>query len=271
MGVLNITPDSFSDGGKYLDSSCAVEHALEMFEAGAAILDLGAESTRPGGGAYGTGAIDIPAQEQLRRLLPVLDVIRQQTDRFISIDTRSAEVAKRTLEHGADLINDVSGLTDPRLGEVVADANCPIVLMHSRGALPSMQQDIRFTDPLIEVQNELADTIDRAAHLGISPENIIVDPGIGFGKRVEQNLVLIGRLDQLRSLGRPILLGASRKSFIGDLTGAPPSDRLAGSLAAAGWAAHRGVEIIRVHDVSQTVQFLQVWMAISASREGASV
>jgi dihydropteroate synthase len=276
MGVLNLTPDSFSDGGLWTDPDRAVEGALRLLAEGADLLDLGAESTRPGGGVYGEGARTLPAAEEAERLLPVLDRLRRLTDAPLSVDTRKGEVARRALAAGADLINDVSGLTDPALGEAVAAAGCPLVLMHSRGELRTMQRDIRFDDLLGEVKAELSQAMDRARAAGVPAEQTVLDPGIGFGKTFEQNLALIRRLDELRALGRPLLLGASRKSFIGKAIEAaggpptPPAGRLAGSLAAVAWGAARRADIVRVHDVAETVQFLTVWRAIEGTMDEAS-
>lgn len=270
MGILNITPDSFSDGGRWLDPDAAVAHGLEMLRQGADLLDLGAESTRPGGGVYGDGARTLGVQEELDRLLPVLQRLRDATDAALSVDTRKGAVARAALQAGADLINDVSLLSDDELGRAAAEADCPLVLMHSRGQLATMQQQIDFVDVVAEVRDELADAAKRAQALGVAREQVILDPGIGFGKTYDQNLLLIRALDQLRALGYPILLGTSRKSFIGQTTAGagaapePPDQRLAGSLATAGWAARFGVEILRVHDVAETVRFLKVWQAIDA-------
>ncbi len=267
MGVLNLTPDSFSDGGLWQQPADAVRHSLEMVACGADLLDLGAESTRPGGGVYGQGAIEVSAQEELDRLLPVLESLRPQVDVPISVDTRKGKVAEAALAAGADMINDVSALGDPELATAVARADCPIVLMHSRGELPTMQRGIHYEDLLTELLQELQGTADRALRAGIARRRIFVDPGIGFGKTAAQNLVLLRRLDALRRLELPILVGASRKSFIGHVTGEPPDRRLAGSLAAVAWAAHHRAAIVRVHDVAPTVQFLEVWQAIREARE----
>jgi dihydropteroate synthase len=274
MGVLNLTPDSFSDGGLWADLPRAVDRAHRMLDEGADLLDLGAESTRPGGGVYGTGAAEVPAGEETARLLPVLEAVRRATDAPISVDTRKGEVAELALAAGADLVNDVSALADPRLARAVAAAGCPVVLMHSRGELASMQIGIRFEDLLGEVRAELAAALARAVAAGIAAEQVVLDPGIGFGKTAEQNLALIARLDELAGLGRPLLLGASRKSFLakaveraGGSPPPPPAGRLAGSLAAVGWAALRSAAVVRVHDVAETVQFLRVWQAI-ADRAG---
>jgi dihydropteroate synthase len=273
MGILNLTPDSFSDGGLWLDPPRAVERGLRMLAEGAEILDLGAESTRPGGGVYGEGARTVPPEEEIARLLPVLEALRAATDAPISVDTRKGEVARQALAAGADLINDVTALSDPLLGEAVAAAGCPLVLMHSRGDLATMQRGIRFHDLLGEVGAELTNAVRRAVVCGIAEEQLVLDPGIGFGKTWEQNLALIRRLDALKPLGRPLLLGASRKSFIArasarpDLPEVTPERRLGGSLAAVAWAASQGAAIVRVHDVAETAQFLDVWYAVA--RQGA--
>lgn len=277
---MNLTPDSFSDGGVLFDAQDphrAVEAGLALLSAGADLLDLGAESTRPGGGVYGEGARTVSAEEEIDRLLPVLEALRAATDAPISVDTRKGAVARAALRAGADLINDVSTLADPALARALAEpeaAGCPVVLMHSRGDLSTMQVGIRFADAAAEVTAELEMALARAGAAGIARERTIVDPGIGFGKALRHNLELIGRLDALAALGRPILLGASRKSFLaqaGAMPGAPaatpgPGERLGGSLAAAGWGALLGASILRVHDVAATVQFLDVWTAIREAR-----
>lgn len=266
MAVLNLTPDSFSDGGRFSGTDEAVEAGLAAVAAGAELLDLGAESTRPGGGVYGAGAAEVAVDEELRRLLPVLEKLRGLTDLPISVDTRKAAVARAALELGADLINDVSALADPAMGELVARAGVPIVLMHSRGTLESMQLAPNFDDPVDEVADELAAIDQRALDAGIAPHQILLDPGIGFGKRLGDNLALLAGLDRLRALGRPLLVGASRKAFIGAITGAPAAERLPGSLAAVAWAATLGAAIVRVHDVAATRAFLDVWTAIGDHR-----
>ncbi|RMH19618.1 MAG: dihydropteroate synthase [Acidobacteria bacterium] len=263
MGVVNVTPDSFSDGGRFLDPRRAVEHALELIEEGADLVDLGAESTRPGGGVYGGGAAEVPAALELERLMPVLEALRRHTDAPISVDTRKGEVAAAALAAGADLINDVGGLRDGGLVAAVARHRCPVVVMHSRGDLATMQRHIRFRDVAGEVAEELAAAARRARDGGIDEERLIFDPGIGFGKTPRQNLLLLCRLAPLHALGRPLLIGASRKSFIAHYSPSPPDRRLGGSLAAAAWAARRGAAIVRVHDVAETVQFFRLSQAIA--------
>lgn len=268
MGVLNVTPDSFSDGGRWLEPQRAIEYAQTLVAQGAELLDLGAESTRPGGGVYGRGAQTVPVAEELRRLLPVLEAVRKQISIPISVDTRKGEVARMALAAGADLINDVSAGADPELVAAVASSGCPVILMHSRGPLRSMQRRVRFVDLLGEVRAELELAVGQAIEAGIDRQQIIIDPGLGFGKQGQQNLELLRRLDTLRTLGRPILVGASRKSFIGEITGTPADHRLAGSLAAVGWAARQGAAMVRVHDVAETVQFLRTWQAIDGAASG---
>jgi dihydropteroate synthase len=240
---------------------------LRLLAEGADLLDLGAESTRPGGGSvYGAGATTVGADEEMRRLLPVLRLLRPQTDAPLSVDTRKAAVARAALDEGADLINDVSSLADSQMAPLLAERDVPVVLMHSRGDLATMQRDIQFDDVVAEVAAELDGTLDAALAAGIRADQIVLDPGIGFGKTVAHNVLLLARLDALATLGRPLLVGASRKSFIGQLTGGdPPAERLAGSLAAAAWACRGGARIVRVHDVAQTVKFLEVWTAIEAA------
>jgi dihydropteroate synthase len=262
LAVVNVTPDSFSDGGRFLDADRAVAQALRLAEEGADLLDLGAESTRPGGGVYGAGAREVPAAEELARLLPVLERLRPLTSLPISVDTRKAAVARAALAAGADLVNDVSALGDPEMAEVVRTARCPIVLMHSRGELASMQAAIAYDDVVAEVGRELVALRERAVAAGIVAERVLLDPGLGFGKSAAQNLALLGATAELAGLGSPLVVGASRKSFVGAVTGAAVGDRLPGSLAAAGRAAAGGAAILRVHDVAATRQFLAVWHAI---------
>jgi dihydropteroate synthase len=264
MGVVNITSDSFSDGGLFLAPERAIEHGLRLLDEGADLLDLGAESTRPGGGVYGTGARAVPASEEIDRLAPVIESLRRQTDKPISVDTRKGPVARAALAAGADLINDVGMLADDELMAIVAVHGCPVVIMHSRGDLATMQHGIDFDDVAKEVSEDLASAFERACKAGIVPGQVILDPGIGFGKTASQNLELLCRTRPLRALGRPLLIGASRKSFIAACHPVAPDQRLGGSLAAAGWATRRGAAILRVHDVAETIQFLQLSRSIAA-------
>jgi dihydropteroate synthase len=270
MGILNLTPDSFSDGGRWLDPERAVDHGLAMVEAGADLLDLGAESTRPGGGTYGGGAAAVGTDEEWRRLAPVLAALRDRLVLPLSVDTRKGEVARRALAAGADLINDVSALADPATADAVAAAGCPVVLMHSRGETGTMQRHAVYRDVVAEVRDELAAALERARARGVDPEQTVLDPGIGFAKDAEHNLALLARLDELAELGRPLLVGASRKAFLGRFgAGAEalePGERVAGSVAAALWSAMRGAAIVRVHDVAETRQALAVWAALAEAR-----
>ncbi len=257
MGIVNVTPDSFSDGGRFADAGAAVAHGLALAAAGADILDVGGESTRP-------GAEPVPADEELRRVLPVVEALAG-AGHVVSIDTRKAAVARAAIAAGAAIVNDVSaGTHDPEMAQTVAGAGVPVVLMHTRGDPREMQRDPRYEDVVIEVRAWLEERIHAFTAAGVAAERIIVDPGIGFGKRVADNLALIRGLGALHGLGRPVMLGASRKSFIRALGGAEAAaGRLGGSLAAAlaGWQA--GVQIVRVHDVAETMEALTVARAVA--------
>jgi dihydropteroate synthase len=255
MGVLNVTPDSFSDGGRFLDPATAIDQARRMIAAGADILDIGAESTRP----YG-GAVAVPLEEEMRRLAPVLPAVTA-LGVPVSIDTIKAEVAEWALASGADIVNDVWGLQrDGDLARVVAEHAVPVILMHNRAT----------ADPSIDIMADIAAffarSLEIAARAGISRQNIVLDPGIGFGKTPEQSLIAIARLGELESFGLPLLLGASRKRFIDKVSPAPPDQRLGGSIAAHLLAVAGGAAIIRVHDVAETVQALRVDAAIRSAR-----
>ena len=260
MGVLNVTPDSFSDGGKYLDAERAVERGLELAAEGAAIIDIGGESTRP-------GAAELPAEQEIARVVPVISRLKREGGAILSIDTRKSSVARAALEAGADMINDVSALRDPALAPLAAEADCPLVLMHMRGSPATMQVDPRYDDVVAEVRRYLGEALARAAQAGVDAEQTIVDPGIGFGKTVEHNLALIARLDELRTLGRPILIGPSRKSFIGKILGTDVDNRLMGTVAACLYARLRGAALFRVHDVAQVAQALKVLAAVETQQE----
>lgn len=256
MGIVNVTPDSFSDGGRHTTTDAAVAHGLRLVEEGAEILDVGAESTRPGSEA-------VPVEEELARLLPVIEGLRARTAVPISVDTRKAEVMRRAAAAGASIINDVSALTyDPAAMEAAAASGLPVVLMHALGDPKTMQDDPRYDDVLLDVYDFLEARIAACEAAGIALERLVADPGIGFGKTVGHNLALMAGLSIFHGLGVPVLLGASRKRFIGAMTGQPvAADRVAGSVGAALAAAGQGTQILRVHDVAATRQALDVWMA----------
>lgn len=252
MGVLNVTPDSFSDGGLYADPARAAERARVMIAEGADLLDVGGESSRP-------GASPVRADEERRRVRPVIEAVRAFSDLPISVDTRKAAVAQAALEAGADLINDISALTaDPEMPDVAARYGAGVILMHMRGTPETMQRDPRYESVVGEVRAYLAARVEDLAARGLARETMAVDPGIGFGKTLEHNLRLLARLEDLAALGRPVVVGVSRKSFLGRLTGREPGERLAGSLAAAAWAAARGARVLRAHDVKETCDLARV-------------
>jgi dihydropteroate synthase len=258
MGVVNLTPDSFWAGsrpGRPDDVDAAVAHALSLAAAGADLLDLGAESTRPG------AAPVTPAAEQ-ERLLPVLTALRAETGLPLSVDTRHADTARRALDAGADAVNDVTGAADPQMLPLVAVRGCGLVLMHMQGTPRTMQTAPRYHDVVAEVTGWLAARCRLAEEAGVAPDRLVVDPGIGFGKTLDHNLALLRSLDRVAG-GRPLLLGASRKRFIGELTGAEVAARLPGSLAALAAAWQGGAGFVRVHDVAASVQFLDVLRGIA--------
>ncbi len=264
MGVVNATPDSFSDGGLFLDPEAAIAQALRLAGEGADLIDLGGESTRP-------GAAPVPADEELRRVLPVIRGLRARGFALpISIDTWKGTVARAALAAGADLVNDVTGLSDPELGAAVADAGAPVVLQHTRGTPADMASRARYADVVVEVAAELAQALARAEAAGIPPERVILDPGIGFAKDTPQNVELLARVGELRRLGRPLLVGPSRKRFIGDLSGAAPADRVPGTLAAVTACVLAGVELLRVHDVAPARQAAAIAAAIRGAGAGSS-
>ncbi len=265
MGVLNVTPDSFSDGGKFVDVERAVEHARQMARAGADIIDVGGESTRP-------GAVPAGTEEELRRVLPVVERLSVERGASgapggralpVSVDTTKATVAEKALAAGARIVNDISALRfDERMVEVVRDAGAGVALMHMQGTPQTMQQNPHYDDVVREVLSFLKERIAFALDRGVAREQIAVDPGIGFGKTVEHNLKLLAHLDEFRSLGCPVLIGASRKSFIGKALGREAEERLPGSLAVAAWAVTRGASIVRVHDVAETVDVIRMIEAV---------
>ncbi len=243
MGIVNVTPDSFSDGGKWLDTSAAIAHALKLIEQGADILDVGGESTRP-------GAEPVPVEEELRRVVPVVAEVAKRTGVLISIDTMKAEVARACLEAGALIVNDVSGFRDPAVIEVARAHRAGMVVMHMRGDPPTMQSDPQYNDVVADVTTYLQERLRVLGECGIPPEVVCLDPGIGFGKTMPHNLELLANLDSVAKLNRPVCLGVSRKGFIGKLCGRELAERDTGSLAVACFAAARGqAHVLRVHDV----------------------
>ena len=259
MGIVNVTPDSFSDGGSFSSVEQAVDHALQLAEEGADILDIGGESTRP-------GAEPVPLAEEYARVIPVVEKLASQTSRAISIDTRRPEIAEAAMDAGAKIWNDVSALGFSERSLVTArKLNVPVVLMHAQGTPENMQDNPRYTDVVQDIKLWLAKRIRFCEENGLPRERIIVDPGIGFGKTLEHNLAILGGLSELKDLGCPVLLGASRKSFIGVIDqGAPPDQRLGGSITAVLAGAGQGVTIFRVHDVAETRQALATYAAIKS-------
>ena len=256
MGILNVTRDSFSDGGRFLDASEAVEHALRMAEEGADIIDVGGESTRP-------GSEPVPPDEQARRILPVIERIASQSAVPISVDTSSADVARKALDAGAGIVNDITALRgDPALAPLVAERGVPLALMHMLGAPRDMQKNPVYDDVVSDVAGFLEERVEFAVSRGIERDQIVVDPGFGFGKTLAHNLALLRRLDEFHALGRPVLVGTSRKSMIGAILGRPTDERLFGSLATVAAAVERGAAIVRVHDVRPAVDVVRVMAAI---------
>ena len=257
MGILNVTPDSFSDGGRFLSVPRAVEHALAMASEGADIIDVGGESSRPRGTAYGKGAEAVSEQEELDRVLPVIEQIVRATDTPVSIDTTKSKVARLALEAGAVIVNDISGLNrDPAMSGVVGKASASAVIMHMRGTPETMQQDTSYADLFGEIEDWLRNALAKGAEHGI--RQMIVDPGIGFGKNVHDNFRLLAGLDRFAALGCPVLVGPSRKSFIGAATDLPVDQRLEGTIAAVVAAVYHGAHIVRVHDVRQVLRAVKV-------------
>ena len=244
MGVLNVTPDSFSDGGKFLSLDKAIEHAKKMIYEGADIIDVGGESSRP-------GSAPVSEEEELRRVLPVIEQLAKENVR-ISIDTYKPKVAEACIKMGATIVNDIGGLSNPAMIQVVAEHKVGVIIMHMQGKPKSMQQDIHYGDLVDDIKHFFQDKIAAAKEAGV--EEIILDPGIGFGKTVEHNLLLLKRLEEFSSLGYPLLIGTSRKSFIGKVTGAEVDDRLPGSIASNVIGILHGASIIRVHDVKKCKQ-----------------
>ena len=246
MGILNVTPDSFSDGGKYLEKNTAINHALEMIDQGADIIDIGGESTRP-------FSDPVSLKEEISRVVPVIEGIRKKSDICISIDTTKSQVATAALNSGASVINDVSAMeVDPLMVDVALKFDCPLIIMHMKGTPKNMQDDPQYESLISDIKDYLLDRIDFIISKGINPKKIVIDPGIGFGKTVENNFEIINNLKHFTSMDFPVLLGASRKSFIGISLNLPEEDRIEGSLAANIIGLQNGAKIFRVHDVAET-------------------
>ena len=246
MGILNVTPDSFSDGGKYLEKNTAINHALEMIDQGADIIDIGGESTRP-------FSDPVSLKEEISRVVPVIEGIRKKSDICISIDTTKSQVATAALNSGASVINDVSAMeVDPLMVDVALKFDCPLIIMHMKGTPKNMQDDPQYESLISDIKDYLLDRADFIISKGINPKKIVIDPGIGFGKTVENNFEIIKNLNHFTTMNFPVLLGASRKSFIGISLNLPEKDRLEGSLAANIIGLQNGAKIFRVHDVAET-------------------
>ena len=260
MGVLNTTPDSFSDGGHFLDTDMATDHGLRLADEGAEIIDIGGESTRP-------GSEPVSATEELRRVVPVIERLTKRCGAVISIDTQKPTVARAALDAGASIVNDIAAnRQSTEMWEVVAEARAGYVCMHMQGTPQTMQTEPHYDDVLQEVGDFFSERLTRLAEHGVNSEQVALDPGIGFGKELEHNIKLLSGIHQLIISGRPLLIGASRKSFIGKLLGTPSNERLPASLACAACAAAEGAHIVRVHDVAETVQAVRMAEALSGNR-----
>ncbi len=263
MGVVNVTPDSFSDGGRFLAAADALAQGLALVREGAAIVDIGGESTRP-------GSEPVAADEELRRVLPVVEALADRVGVPISVDTTKAEVARRALGAGAALINDVSALrADPEMVEVVAELGAPVCLMHMLGAPKTMQQDPHYDDVVDDVLQFLEERMAFALARGVAEDQLLVDPGIGFGKTVEHNLTLLRHLDRFVALGRPVVLGTSRKRFLGAILGSEPGERVIGTVATTVVGLLAGAHVFRVHDVKPNFEALRVALAVLEGASGA--
>ena len=260
MGVVNTTPDSFSDGGHFLDTDMATEHGLRLADEGAEIIDIGGESTRP-------GSEPVSATEELRRVVPVIERLAKRCGVVISIDTQKPAVARAALDAGASIVNDIAANREsPEMWQIVAEAKAGYICMHMQGTPQTMQAEPHYDDVLREVGDFFSERLARLAEQGVSGEQVALDPGIGFGKELKHNIKLLSGIHELIMSGRPLLIGASRKSFIGKLLGTPSNERLPASLACAACAAAKGAHVVRVHDVAETVQAVRMTEALSDNR-----
>ncbi|ATM98682.1 dihydropteroate synthase [Proteus terrae] len=260
MGILNVTPDSFSDGGTHNSLNDAVNHAAKLIAEGASIIDIGGESTRP-------GASDVSIDEELQRVVPVVEAIRQRFDVWISVDTSKAQVITESANAGASIINDIRSLQEPGALEAAAKTGLPVCIMHMQGDPKTMQQSPHYVNVVMDVDRFLQENIQRCVDAGIEKNQIILDPGFGFGKNLAHNYQLLAHLSELHHFGLPVLAGMSRKSMVGQLLNVPPQERIAGSVACAVIAAMQGAQIIRVHDVKETVDAMKVVQATLSAKE----
>lgn len=257
MGIVNVTPDSFSDGGQWYNAAHAIDHALELIEQGADLLDIGGESTRP-------GATPVSVDEELRRVIPVIERLAPRVSVPIAVDTMKAEVARQALKAGASIINDVSGFEfDKEMVNVAADSDCGVILMHMKGTPQTMQQEPVYEDVVSEVRDYLLSRVNVVEQAGISPERVVVDPGIGFGKTADHNLLLLKNVARFRDFARPVLIGHSRKRFLGRIIGRPVEERLAGTIGVSIAVAQQHADLLRVHDVAAVKDALSAWQALS--------
>ncbi|WP_213990487.1 dihydropteroate synthase [Sodalis sp. dw_96] len=264
MGILNVTPDSFSDGGRFNRLDAALTHAREMIDAGATLIDIGGESTRPGAAA-------VSAEQEAERVLPVVEALAQRFEVFISVDTSRALVMRESAAAGAHMINDIRALNEPGAMEAARDSGLPVCLMHMQGEPHTMQQDPSYQDVLAEVKSFFVRRIAECQMAGIEKKRLLLDPGFGFGKNLAHNYRLLARLEDFHSFGLPILVGMSRKSMVGELTHVPPDQRVIGSVACAVIAAMQGARIIRVHDVKETIEAMLVVKATLSAKESLFV
>jgi dihydropteroate synthase len=259
MGILNVTPDSFSDGGQFIEPAMAIEYGLQMAEQGAAIIDVGAESTRP-------GSKPVSASEQIDRAVPVIEALVRQIDIPVSIDTYNVEVAKSALVAGASIINDITALADNNMARLAAEEGVPVILMHMQGKPSTMQKEPKYDDVVFEVLQFLKERARKAREFGIDRDKIFIDPGIGFGKTLEHNLKLLKNIETFINTGYHVLIGTSRKRFIGIITGKEnPLERIFGTAATVAWCAEKGVSIVRVHDVAEMADIVKITQAINTA------
>lgn len=263
MGILNVTPDSFSDGGRWNTPEAAIQHANEMINAGATIIDIGGESTRP-------GAADVSVEEELERVLPVVEAIARRFEVFISVDTSRPAVMREAARAGAHLLNDIRALREPGALQAALDTGLPVCLMHMQGDPKTMQIQPVYTDVVAEIKQFFAEQIARCTAAGLPRAKIILDPGFGFGKNLSHNYQILARLSEFHDFGLPLLVGMSRKSMIGQVLNVPPEKRVTGSIACAVIAAMQGAQIIRVHDVKETVEAIRIVEATRSTREKTS-